>query len=86
MAAEPENRKQSDQGEELEQRHEDRIEAGDVERALHDVVASPAKLRREWCTGTESLDDANAGNRFLHERRCRRPALLQPLGPLVVAP
>ena len=85
-SAEPEHAEQPEQREELERRHEDRVETRDVERACDDRAAPRAELARERTPCADALDDADAGDRLLHQRGRSAPGLLQPLRLRVIAP
>ena len=84
--AEPEHGDQPEHREELERRHEHRIQPGDVERAVDDRAAACPELRGQRAPGPEAFHDPDAAHGLLDQRGRLAPALLQPLGARVVAP
>src|SRR6266540_2242726 len=84
-AAEPEDDEEPEQREQLERRHEDGVDARDVEPALDDPVALLAEARAQRSSGAEALDDADPADRLLRERRRTRQLLLEARLAVVVA-
>ena len=76
-AAEPQHRGDPEQRQHLEHRDEDRVEPGECDRPVHDLVAAAAEARRERVARAEALDDADPADRLLDQGGGPSPGSLE---------
>ena len=69
VRAVPEHHKDPDERKRLERREKHGVDLATSSAGRDDVVGAPPKPRRRGGTGPETLDDADAGDGLLDERR-----------------